>query len=77
MWQITMSFFIIFGEQHAPKTSLLPTRLVIFRFLYGERVSEVWEGGASLDVLHLIKVKKQLIDDAARQHLTHLFDYKS
>ncbi|MFW1853462.1 hypothetical protein ACG9XR_23210 [Acinetobacter guillouiae] len=37
------------GEQHAPnKTNILPTRLGIFRFLYGERVSEVWEGGAGL-----------------------------
>ena len=42
------------GEQHAPnQTNLLQTRLGIFRFLYSERVSEVWEGGAGLDVLHL------------------------
>ncbi len=33
------------GEQHAPnKTNLLPPRVGIFRFLYSERVSEVWEG---------------------------------
>ena len=30
------------------KTNLLPTRLGIFRFLYGERVSEVWENGSDL-----------------------------
>lgn len=37
------------GDQHAPnKTNLLPPRLGIFRFLYGERVSEVWEGGSGL-----------------------------
>ena len=43
----------ISGEQHAPKTNLLPPRLGIFRFLYGERVSEVWEGGGGLVLLHL------------------------
>lgn len=37
------------GEQNAPfKTNILPTRLGIFRFLYGERVSEVWEGKTNL-----------------------------
>ena len=40
------------GEQHAPnQTNLLPSHMGIFRFLYGERVSEVWEGGAGLDTL--------------------------
>ena len=40
-------FFI--GGTHAPnQTNILSSRLGIFRFLYGERVSEVWEGGADL-----------------------------
>ena len=43
------------GEKHAPnKTNLLSSRLGIFRFLYGERVSEVWEGYTCLD-LKIIK----------------------
>jgi len=38
--------FCISGGIYAPnKTNPLPPRLGIFRFLYGERVSEVWEGG--------------------------------
>lgn len=37
--------FCISGEQHAPnQTNLLSSRMGIFRFLYSERVSEVWEG---------------------------------
>ena len=41
--------FCISGEQRAPnKTNLLLSRLGIFRFLYSERVSEVWEDETNL-----------------------------
>ena len=50
--------FCISGEQHAPnQTNLLPSRLGIFRFLYGERVSEVWEGYTCLDLKIIEKME--------------------